>query len=169
MPRLLTLWLLLVLLVAPAQAFELAKGSGEPLPPLHFYDMQGNERGLEAFHGKVVVLNLWATWCEPCREEMPSLDRLAAQLDPEKAVVVGLAVDRAAPERVQMFLDQIGVTRLLIFRDPRTQAARDLNVPGLPATIIVDRNGGEVGRLLGIAQWDSPQALAVVREVIGRP
>jgi thiol-disulfide isomerase/thioredoxin len=169
MPQPPALWLVLLLLATPVQALELAEGSNEPVPPLRFYDMQGNKGGLESFRGKVVVLNLWATWCAPCREEMPSLDRLAAQLDPKEAVVVALSVDRAGPERVRMFLDDIGVTRLLIFRDPWGLAARDLKVPGLPATILVDRAGREVNRLLGIAEWDSPEALAVVREIIGRP
>jgi thiol-disulfide isomerase/thioredoxin len=169
MPQLVALWVVLLLLAAPAQALELAKGGNEPLPPLRFLDMQDNETGLEAFRGKVVVLNLWATWCVPCREEMPSLDRLAAQLDPKEAVVVALSVDRAGPERVRMFLDEIGVTRLLVFRDPWARAARDLKVPGLPATILVDRDGREAGRLLGAAEWDSPVALAAVREVVGRP
>ena len=82
---------------------------------------------------------------------------------------MALSVDRAGPERVRMFLDEIGVTRLLVFRDPWARAARDLKVPGLPATILVDRDGREAGRLLGAAEWDSPAALAAVREVVGRP
>ena len=98
MRRLLALFLLL-LASAPAHGIELAPPSGEALPPLRFLDMQGNETGLDAFKGKVVVLNLWATWCAPCREEMPSLRSLAAQLDPEEAVVLALSVDRAGQDR----------------------------------------------------------------------
>jgi thiol-disulfide isomerase/thioredoxin len=166
MRRLLALFLLL-LASAPAHGIELAPPSGEALPPLRFLDMQGNETGLDAFKGKVVVLNLWATWCAPCREEMPSLRSLAAQLDPEEAVVLALSVDRAGQDRVQRFVDEIGgAGAMLIYRDPKAAAARTLKVPGLPATILVDAEGKEAGRLLGIAEWGSPEALAVVRKVM---
>jgi thiol-disulfide isomerase/thioredoxin len=167
MLRLLTL-LVLVLTAAPARSLELATANGEPLPPLRFLDMQGNESGLDAFRGKVVVLNLWATWCAPCREEMPSLDRLATQLDPDQAVVIALSVDRAGPERVDEFIRELGVRNLLIFRDPKAKAARELRIPGLPATLVIDRKGGEVGRLLGIAEWDTPEALELINGVISK-
>lgn len=165
--RLLTAALVCLLLLAlPGRALELAPGTGEPLPPLRFLDMQGNETGMDKFAGKVVVLNLWATWCAPCREEMPSLDRLAGQLDPGEAVVVALSVDRAGTDRVQKFLDEIKVERLIIRRDPKAAAARELKVPGLPATLLIDRQGREVGRLLGIAEWDSEAAVAAVRSIL---
>ncbi|HMR31602.1 MAG TPA: TlpA disulfide reductase family protein [Geminicoccaceae bacterium] len=164
MRRLLALFLLLA--STPARAIELAPPSGEALPALRFIDMQGNEAALGTFKGKVVVLNLWATWCAPCREEMPSLRKLAAELDPRQAVVLALSVDRAAPERVQKFIDEIGgAGDMLVYRDPKAAAARALKVPGLPATILVDRNGDEAGRLLGIAAWDSPEAIEIVRKI----
>lgn len=166
MRKLLALLVLVLLTSAPARAIELAPATGEALPPLRFIDMQGNETGLDSFRGKVVVLNLWATWCAPCREEMPSLRKLAAQLDPSRAVVVALSVDRAGQDRVQRFIDEIGgAGDMLIYRDPKAAAARSLKVPGLPATILVDADGKEAGRLLGIAAWDSPEALAAVRAV----
>jgi len=165
--RLLTATLACLLLLAtPGRALELAPGTGEALPALRFLDMEGNESGLGEFAGKVVVLNLWATWCAPCREEMPSLDRLAALLNPAEAVVVALSVDRAGPDRVQRFLDEIKVERLIVRRDPKAAAARELKVPGLPATLLIDREGREVGRVLGIAEWDSEAAVAAVRQVI---
>lgn len=165
MRRLLALCLLL-LASAPARAIELAPPSGEALPALRFLDMQGNETGLDAFRGKVVVLNLWATWCAPCREEMPSLRELAARLDPEKAVVLALSVDRAGQDRVQRFIDEIGgAGAMQVYRDPKAAAARSLKVPGLPATILVDAGGNEAGRLLGIADWNSPAAVEAVRKV----
>jgi thiol-disulfide isomerase/thioredoxin len=167
MPRLLAI-LLLCLAALQARALELTAGSGEPLPALRFNDLQGNELGLEDFRGRVVVLNLWATWCAPCREEMPALDRLQAMLDPAEAVVVGLSVDRAGPDRVKAFVEEIGVARMTIVHDPKAQAARQLKVPGLPATILVDRDSREAGRLYGIAEWDSPEALAVVKALVDR-
>lgn len=158
--------LLLLLASAPAHGIELAPPSGEALPALRFIDLQGNETGLDAFKGKAVVLNLWATWCAPCREEMPSLRNLAAQLDPAKAVVLALSVDRAGQDRIQRFIDEIGgAGDMLVYHDPKAAAARTLKVPGLPATILVDTEGNEAGRLLGIAAWDSPEALAIVQKL----
>ena len=141
----------------------------EPLPALTFQTMDGQETTLAAFAGKVVVLNLWATWCAPCREEMPALDRLQAQFADRDVVVLALSVDRAGPERVQQFLDEIGVKRLHVYRDPKAAATRALKVPGLPATILVDRRGHEAGRVLGIAQWDGPAAVAAVEKLLAEP
>ena len=138
-----------------------------PLPPLTFETMDGQPTSLEVFRGKVVVLNLWATWCAPCREEMPSLDRLHARFKDQPVVVVALSVDRAGPERVQAFLDEIGVQNLAVYRDPRAAATRTLRVPGLPATLLVDKEGRERARVLGIAEWDAPQAVEAVQRLLG--
>jgi thiol-disulfide isomerase/thioredoxin len=151
-----------------AAELGLAAGSGEAVPDLRFRDMQGNETGLAAFRGRAVVLNLWATWCAPCREEMPSLDRLQAMFPKEELVVLALSVDRAGPERVQAFLAEIGVTNLAVYRDPKAAAARILKLPGLPATILIDRAGREAGRLFGIAQWDAPAAVAAVKALLAK-
>jgi hypothetical protein len=96
---------------------------------------------------------------------MPSLDRLQADFAGQPVRVVAVAVDRAGPERVQAFLDEIGVSHLHVYRDPTTRATRTLKVPGLPATFLIDREGREVGRVLGEAQWDSDAAQAVVRRL----
>ena len=141
----------------------------EPLPALTFQTMDGREASLADFAGKVVVLNLWATWCAPCREEMPSLDRLQARFADRDLVVLALSVDRAGPERVQQFLDEIGVKQLHVYRDPKAAATRALRVPGLPATLLVDRRGNEVGRVLGIAEWDGPAAVAAVENLLAEP
>ena len=121
----------------------------QPLPELTFETMDGQPASLQAFKGKVVVLNLWATWCVPCREEMPSLDRLQARFADQPVAVVALSVDRAGPERVRKFLDEIGVTRLQVYRDPKAASTRSLRVPGLPATI-----------LRSAACWVSPPGMA---------
>ena len=115
------------------------------------------------------MLNLWATWCAPCREEMPSLDRLQAQFADRDLVVLTLSVDRAGPERVQKFLDEIGVKQVHVYRDPKAAATRAVRVPGLPATILVNRKGEEVGRVLGIAQWDGPPAVAAIEKLLAEP
>ncbi|MFO1047846.1 MAG: TlpA disulfide reductase family protein [Geminicoccaceae bacterium] len=141
----------------------------QPLPALAFETLDGQPASLADFAGKVVVLNLWATWCAPCREEMPSLDRLQAQFAGRDLVVLALSVDRAGPERVQKFLDEVGVKQLHVYRDPKAAATRAVRVPGLPATILVDRKGQEVGRVLGIAQWDGPAAVAAVEKLLAEP
>ena len=141
----------------------------QPLPPLVFETLDGQPASLADFAGKVVVLNLWATWCAPCREEMSSLDRLQARFADRDLVVLALSVDRAGPERVQKFLDEVGVTHLHVYRDPKAAATRAVRVPGLPATILVDRKGQEVGRVLGIAQWDGPAAVAAVDKLLAEP
>jgi thiol-disulfide isomerase/thioredoxin len=158
-------------LAAGGAAAEPPISTGEPiaLPPLEFQTMDGQPASLEAFKGKVVVLNLWATWCVPCREEMPSLDRLQAHFADQPLVVLALSVDRAGPERVQAFLDEIGVKNLHVYRDPKAAATRALRVPGLPATILVDKQGREVGRVLGIATWDGPAAVAAVEKLLAEP
>lgn len=138
-----------------------------PLPPLAFETMDGQPASLEAFNGKVVVLNLWATWCAPCRKEMPSLDRLQARFKDQPVIVLALSVDRAGPERVQAFLEEIGVKYLHVHRDPKAAATRTLKVLGLPATILVDKTGHEVGRVLGMAEWDGAAAVEAVQRLLG--
>ena len=157
--RLIVLFAALVATSARADA-PIETAAPQPLPPLTFETLDGQPASLADFAGKVVVLNLWATWCAPCREEMPSLDRLQAQFADRDLIVLTLSVDRAGPERVQKFLDEIGVKQVHVYRDPKAAATRAVRVPGLPATILVNRKGEEVGRVLGIAQWDGPPAVA---------
>ena len=166
--RLIVLFTVLVAAGARADA-PIATAAPQPLPPLTFETLDGQPASLADFAGKVVVLNLWATWCAPCREEMPGLDRLQAQFADRDLVVLALSVDRAGPERVQRFLDEVGVKQLHVYRDPKAAATRAVKVPGLPATILVDRKGQEVGRVLGIAQWDGPAAVAAVEKLLAEP
>lgn len=154
---------------AGAAEAPIQSGEAKPIPPLTFQSMDGKEASLDDFKGKVVVLNLWATWCAPCREEMPSLDRLQAQFADRDVVVLALSVDRAGPDRVRQFLDEIGVDAVHVYRDPKAAATRTLKVPGLPATILVDRQGREAGRVLGIAAWDGPAAVAAVEQLLAEP
>lgn len=150
-------------------AAPITVGEPKPVPPLALEDMQGRAVDLGRLAGKVVVLNLWATWCAPCREEMPALDRLQAAFAGQDVVVVALSLDRGGPERVQAFLDEIGVKHLTVYRDPKAASSRALKVPGLPATLLLDRQGREVGRVLGLAVWDGPEAKAAVQALLDRP
>ena len=141
----------------------------EPLPvsapPMLAED--GAETGIDSFKGRVVVLNFWATWCAPCRKEMPSLDRLQAEFDTEDLKVIALATGRNEKPKVEKFLDSIGVRNLTVFYDPRLRVAAAMKVRGLPATVILDRDGREIARLTGDAEWDTESALHIFREIAG--
>jgi thiol-disulfide isomerase/thioredoxin len=149
-----------------AAAFNFAATGPKPVPELTFLDADGNEVTLANFRGEVVVLNLWATWCAPCRHEMPSLDRLQAELGDGGLEVIALSLDRGDVAKVRDFFAELGLSNLAIYRDPTAKAGRELGAPGLPTTVVIDRTGQEVGRLLGPAEWDSPDAIALLRTLV---
>jgi thiol-disulfide isomerase/thioredoxin len=149
-----------------AAAFNFAATGPKPVPELTFLDEAGEEVTLGDFEGDVVVLNLWATWCAPCRREMPSLDRLQAELGEKGLRVVALSLDRGDIGKVRDFFEELKIANLAIYQDPEARAGRELGAPGLPTTIVIDRAGQEVGRLLGPAEWDSEEALALLRTLI---
>jgi thiol-disulfide isomerase/thioredoxin len=132
-------------------------------------DASGRGMTLEDFRGRVVVLNLWATWCTPCVAEMPMLDRLQQQLGDGDAIVVALSIDRGGKEAVQEFYQKTGVTHLKVFVDPTMRAQSDLGLLGLPTTLIIDREGRERGRLVGPAEWDDEAAVDLVRRAMVDP
>ncbi len=137
-----------------------------PAPEIVLVDAAGDEHGAGEFNGRVVVLNFFATWCAPCRREMPSLDRLAARLGSDEFAVVGVSQDRKGAEVYLPFLDELEVTHFETFADPGLKTSRMLRVLGLPATIVLDRQGHEVGRMVGPAEWDSDEAVALLRYLI---
>jgi thiol-disulfide isomerase/thioredoxin len=136
------------------------------LPALAFVDGEGKPRTLADWKGKTVLLNLWATWCGPCRKEMPDLDRLQAELGSAKFEVVALSVDRAGVAGSKKFLDQIATKSLALYVDPTARMASELRVIGLPATLLIDADGREIGRLLGPAEWASDDAKALINSAI---
>lgn len=131
-----------------------------------FKNDQGQDTTLGAWKGKVVLVNLWATWCAPCRKEMPDLDRLQAELGGDEFEVVAISLDRGTDRKPREFLREIGVKRLKLYHDPTARIGNKLQAIGLPATLLLDRDGKEIGRLVGPAKWDSPDALRLVRTVI---
>ena len=131
-----------------------------PMPALSFVDAEGKARSLDEFKGKIVLLNLWATWCGPCVEEMSSLDRLQARLAGEGFTVVALAMDKQGKPLVEPFLSKLGVKNLAMYLDTSGNATRALKARGLPTTFLIDREGREIGRLEGAASWDSDAAAA---------
>lgn len=140
----------------------------KPLAAIDFKDGDGHPRSLAEFGGKVILLNIWATWCAPCRREMPTLDRLQAELGGEDFEVVALSIDRAGAAAVNDFYRAVGVTRLARYIDISGKAARDLGTPGLPTTLLIDRSGREIGRRVGPAEWDSPEMKAFIQGQIGK-
>ena len=143
------------------------KRSPEPLPEFTFVDGTGTERSLKDWHGRVVLLNLWATWCAPCRKEMPALDRLQQVLGSDRFEVLALSVDRGGTEKSQKFLDQIEVKALKLYVDPTGRATSLLKAVGLPATLLIDAQGREIGRLTGPAEWDSEDAKRLIQAALG--
>jgi thiol-disulfide isomerase/thioredoxin len=139
---------------------------GEPVA-LDFVDGAGAARSLAEWRGRVVLVNLWATWCAPCVEEMPALDRIAARLGGPDFDVVAISVDRQGAAVVAPFLGKLGLTRLAPYLDPSNAAVRVLGAPGLPVSVVLDREGRELGRVLGAAEWDSPAFEALLRRAIG--
>ncbi|GLZ88011.1 hypothetical protein Pres01_40620 [Metapseudomonas resinovorans] len=137
-----------------------------PLAELRFVDAEGQTLNLANFRGKVVLLNVWATWCVPCREEMPTLDRLQERLGGADFQVVALSVDQDGLAVVRDFYREVGIQRLEIFVDEKMHAIQVLGAFGLPATLLLDREGRELGRKLGAAEWDAPEVEAYLREVI---
>jgi thiol-disulfide isomerase/thioredoxin len=131
-------------------------------PATSFLDANGARLNLERFRGKVVVLNLWATWCTPCIAEMPMLDRLQQQLEGLDVVVVALSLDAGGPNVVRAFYKEHGIEHLGIYVDPTMRAQSDFKVIGLPTTILIDRKGRDRGRLVGPAEWDDAKAADLV-------
>lgn len=137
------------------------------LPPLTMEAPDGRTIGMDHFGGKVVLLNFWATWCAPCLREMPSLDRLQKELGGETFTVVALSQDRGGRDVAGRFLEKLGLRDLAPYADPTGAAAVALGVTGLPTTVLIDVHGREIGRLTGAAEWDSPEAKALIRAAIG--
>jgi len=169
--------------------FEAEAGSvvgAEPklIPDLTFEDGDGNSLRLSDFRGRLVLLNVWATWCAPCREELPSLNRLQAILGGPDIAVVALSVDRGGVEPVKRFLSAIGVQNLPIYLDRTSASLVDsgilgipistspskgsLGVFGIPTTLLIDREGRELGRLIGPTEWDSPQMITLIQRQFPR-
>ena len=137
------------------------------LDDLRWQAADGSPVSLSDFAGKGVVLNLWATWCVPCVREMPALDALAQAVASAGVVVLPLSSDRGGAAAVQQFYDQRGIKRLPVMLDPHSTVAEALNVRGIPTTLLIDKQGQEVGWLEGAVDWAAPDAITVVKKVAG--
>lgn len=137
-----------------------------PAPETRFADGDGSEVSLADFRGQVVLLNFWATWCVPCLAEMPALDRLQAALGQEGLAVIALSQDRGGVPTVVRFYEKYDFGNLGIYVDPAGKLAADLDIGVLPTTLIIGRDGKVAGQLVGAAEWDAPEAQALIRHYL---
>jgi thiol-disulfide isomerase/thioredoxin len=141
------------------------------IPNLVFRDAGGGERRLAQWQGRTVLLNLWATWCVPCRKEMPALDALQAKLGGPPFEVVPINIDTRNPDKPRNWLKEVAVTHLGYYADTSARVFQDLKLVGraigMPTTLLVDPAGCEIGTLSGPAEWASEDALKLVRAAIG--
>jgi len=135
-------------------------------PVAPFQDSMGQPVTLDSFHGKVVLLNLWATWCPPCVAEMPALDKLQAELGGAGLAVVAVSTDAQGIKKSAPFYRRAGITHLALYNDTRAALPQALKVTGLPMSLLIDRGGNVVGRMEGPADWDSPEAKALIEHYL---
>lgn len=141
------------------------------IPELRFDAPDGTKASLADFKGRTVLFNLWATWCVPCRQEMPALDRLQGLLGSDDFTVVAVNIDTARLDKPKAFLDEIGVKNLKFYADPKAELFQTLKqegkLLGLPTTILISKDGCEIGTMAGPAQWDSQEALQLLKAIQG--
>jgi thiol-disulfide isomerase/thioredoxin len=138
----------------------------EPSAGVRFENDQGQSVSLADFRGRIVLLNIWATWCAPCIKEIPALDHLAAALSDVDFSVVAVSVDRKGIEAVRNVFTERDVKKLPIYIDRSGEALRTVRAIGLPTSLLIDREGRELGRAIGPAQWDDAATIAFFRHVV---
>ena len=140
------------------------------LPDLAFEDAAGNPKKLSDWRGKTVLLNLWATWCVPCRKEMPALDALQAKLGGKDFEVVAVNIDTRDPDKPRNFLKEAHLTTLAYFADQKAKVFQDLKsigrALGMPTSVLVDAQGCEIGTIAGPAEWASEDAVKLIKAAI---
>ncbi len=137
--------------------------SPRPVMALDVRDKEGNAAGLGALIGQAVVLNLWASWCQPCVTELPSLDRLVPLVAPDGVIVVALCLDRSGAIGAAKTYTRLGIKNLAIFVDHDRKAGEVFDAPALPTTLLINRAGAEVARMIGPAEWDGDAGLRLAK------
>jgi thiol-disulfide isomerase/thioredoxin len=142
------------------------------LPDLAFGDDAGRAHTLKEWEGRTVLLNLWATWCIPCRKEMPALDALETKLGGPRFEVVTVNIDTRDPDKPRAWLKDVGITRLAYYADPTAKVFQDLKLVGkafgMPTTLLVDTAGCEIGTMAGPAEWASEDGVKLVTAALGK-
>ena len=159
----------LLFVSAQSRSVDAAGDQPQASPDLRFETADGEPLSLSEFRGTAVLLNIWATWCAPCRKEMPALDRLQAKMGGADFQVVALSVDRSGLDAIRSFFGEIGIKNLRIYVDQESGTMSALGVVGLPTTVLIDSDGREVQRWVGPAEWDSPEIIAVIEQALQEP
>ena len=136
-----------------------------PAPAVSLVDSSGQTIELADLRGKPVVVNLWATWCEPCLREMPSLERLQSRLG-ERIAVLAVSEDRGGDKAVEPFVAKLALKSVKIYIDPKSDVGHAFAVRGLPTSVLIDRDGRVLGRVEGAAEWDSPKILGLLEPLL---
>ncbi|MBX2806035.1 MAG: TlpA family protein disulfide reductase [Hyphomicrobiales bacterium] len=142
--------------------------SPKPIVDITFTDGDGAQRRLSDFRGKVILLNLWATWCAPCKIEMPGLNRLEGELGGSDFTVLPISLDFGGPAKPKRFLETNNLDNLGFYQGEPSKLTQHFGAPGLPFTLLIDREGREIARLAGMAEWDSHDAKAIIRNAMKR-
>lgn len=146
---------------------KLIETPAAPVPDIAFTDIDGNPHRLADWRGKVVVLNFWATWCAPCRKEMPQIAELQDEFGGDKFQVLTLATGRNSPAGIKKFFEKNGISNLPRHQDLSSAAAREFGIIALPITVILNPEGQEIARLIGDAEWNSDSAKAIISTLVG--
>lgn len=158
-------------IIAPLVAGDMKKLALHPSPkatssaPFELADDKGRAT-LADYEGKYVLVNFWATWCAPCRKEMPHLSELQSELGGDKFEVLTIATGRNSPIGIQKFFNDIGITNLPRHQDPKQALASQMGIFGLPITVLIDPKGREIARLRGDADWASDSAKSIIKALI---
>jgi thiol-disulfide isomerase/thioredoxin len=137
----------------------------QPAPQLSFTDLAGKPVALADFKGRFVLLNLWATWCQPCLKEMPDLERLQQKLG-SGLTILALSEDRAGAAIVEPFVATLGLDQVKVYLDPKSEAIHTVGARGLPTSLVIDRDGMVLGRVEGSAEWTAPAMLKVLQSLL---
>lgn len=139
-----------------------------PVPDTPFIGADGESIKLADYKGQLVLLNFWATWCAPCIRELPSIEALSTSIQDTRFRVQLVSIDRGGAKVHGPFLEKLGITALTSASDPRAALLRALKGPGIPITLLINRKGMVVGRLIGDAEWDSPAARRLIQYYLDR-
>ncbi len=137
----------------------------EPIKDFSFVNGDGETLSISDYKGKTILINFWATWCAPCKKEMPSIDRLQGELGSDDFKVLAISQDIQGIDRVKKFLKALKIEHLEAYNDKTLKSGRAAGVFGLPATLIINKEGLEVARLVGPAEWDTEEALELIKAI----